>query len=244
MRKLFTLVELLVTIAVIAVLSSLLLPALGSARAVATKSVCSSNLRQIYQATAMYVSDYNSYLPPPYYLCYYSGLLSSYTNQTGDIALSSGRLLCKKSPRGLYYCPATPEPASRSVCWTPGLVPLSYYAPSYMQTLKETSSSTNGQGAWSLYLTSGGLLTDRRIEQIKPDTALMGEQNYYLTTLDTANCCGSFLEARYTNRQLLWCAPAWNYHRKSANFFFYDGHVAAYNYTRAVLFDNDWLPLN
>lgn len=244
MRRFFTLVELLVTIAVIAILSSLLLPALGSARAMATRAVCSSNLRQIYQATAMYVSDYNSYLPPPYYLCYYSGLLSPYTNQTGDIALSSGRLLCKKSPRGLYYCPATPEPASRSICWPSGLVPLSYYAPTYMQTLKASNSSANGQGAWSLYLNSGGVLTDRRIEQIKAGTALMGEQNYCTTTLDTANCCTSWLEAPYTNRQAQVNAPAWNYHRKSANFFFYDGHVSAYNYTGAVLFDNDWLPLN
>jgi prepilin-type N-terminal cleavage/methylation domain-containing protein/prepilin-type processing-associated H-X9-DG protein len=53
----FTLVELLVVIACIAVLSALLLPALARAKAAALQGACESNLRQLGLATEMYWSD-------------------------------------------------------------------------------------------------------------------------------------------------------------------------------------------
>ncbi|MGD0060622.1 MAG: prepilin-type N-terminal cleavage/methylation domain-containing protein [Verrucomicrobiia bacterium] len=59
----FTLVELLVVIAVIAILAGLLLPALSKARAVAMEAKCAANLRSWGQAFYLYAVDYNSYLP-------------------------------------------------------------------------------------------------------------------------------------------------------------------------------------
>ena len=56
-RRGFTLVELFAVIAVIVVLISLLLPALGKARDQARKAVCMSNLRQLTQAYFGYASD-------------------------------------------------------------------------------------------------------------------------------------------------------------------------------------------
>ena len=58
-KKRFTLVELLVVVAIIGILASMLLPSLARARSTAILKVCMNNLRQVGIASALYSGDEN-----------------------------------------------------------------------------------------------------------------------------------------------------------------------------------------
>ena len=59
----FTLVELLVVMAIVALAASILLPALGQSRETARIAICQSNLRQQMLAFEAYMGDYEQFYP-------------------------------------------------------------------------------------------------------------------------------------------------------------------------------------
>lgn len=64
-KKAFTLIELLVVISIIAILMSVMIPALGRARESAKSNLCKSNLKQIGVVLSLYANECNYKLPYP-----------------------------------------------------------------------------------------------------------------------------------------------------------------------------------
>lgn len=65
-RQAFTLIEMLVVIAIISILASLLMPALRNARDNAYSAYCGNNLRQIFTQFEIYASDHEDLIPWPH----------------------------------------------------------------------------------------------------------------------------------------------------------------------------------
>ena len=103
----FTLVELLVTIAVIAILAGMLLPALNRARESARGAQCINNKKQAMLAQIQYAGDYANFFiayrqaaSPTYGL--WGAILCNSQDATGDYTISGGGYL----PVASLQCPS------------------------------------------------------------------------------------------------------------------------------------------
>jgi prepilin-type N-terminal cleavage/methylation domain-containing protein len=116
----FTLIELVVVIALVVIIAALLFPTFSQARERARRASCLSNLRQISLAVLMYAQDFDEMLPRD---------VTQVGNQTVTDPCSSwnpiGRLETKLEPytrsTGVFACPSARTPlvawdSSRGVC--------------------------------------------------------------------------------------------------------------------------------
>ena len=109
----FTIVELLIVIAVIAILAGILFPVLQKAREKADSISCLSNLKQLGTAAMMYASDYDQH--PPAMWAHADGNLRYggwvfYRNfpngHEGDFMPEQGSLYPYVKSAGIYECPS------------------------------------------------------------------------------------------------------------------------------------------
>ena len=102
MRTFFTLIELMVVVAILAILMCLLLPALKNARELAWRINCGNNLGQLGLGFQYYLSDNNDYFP--YWIIYYTSNTSWWQNRVdGYLNVQD----YNKSP--LHKCMADPS---------------------------------------------------------------------------------------------------------------------------------------
>ncbi|OGV35545.1 MAG: hypothetical protein A2020_06995 [Lentisphaerae bacterium GWF2_45_14] len=102
-RHKFTLIELLVVISIIALLASMLLPALKKTQLTAKRIDCAGRLKQIGTGLISYSQDYHDLLPP-----YTDGGYSDWSERLAPYLNEPPRLNWKKRvEKTIYRCPST-----------------------------------------------------------------------------------------------------------------------------------------
>jgi prepilin-type N-terminal cleavage/methylation domain-containing protein/prepilin-type processing-associated H-X9-DG protein len=244
----FTLIELLIVIAIIAILASLLLPALSKARRAAHKISCAGNLRQIYGGALLYTSDWNGWLPPT---CAVDG--SQVVGGGSPVLVFINEYLkqncpapsyCYTFPRlgGLYFCPSI-KSAADSPCWDGSAEGSLGYFSNYVVTLKQQTTDPRS-GGWAFCgATSSDGSCHRKILTVKEGSAMMGEKFYYSTYSDRNTTSliyqNGFVDSSHRPKTDKY-ALGW-IHDNSSNLVFKDGHVQSLRYNGQSLFDEDFI---
>jgi prepilin-type processing-associated H-X9-DG protein/prepilin-type N-terminal cleavage/methylation domain-containing protein len=234
----FTLIELLFVIAIIAILASLLLPALARAKSRAWTVACLNNLNQLQTCWHLYTMDNGDLLVP-------NNSVAGVTTNGNSGALAAGGSWCLADPTavnvqngmlfpyntslGIYHCPADHSTLTDPAGHDGGTTRARSY---------NLSQSVNGYPEFDSGLASLLPCFKKLLDISKPNIAncmVFIDENEY-TLLDSQFGMPTDF---YDGSTTWWDMPA-NRHNQGANLSFADGHVEHYKWAVPMTF-NSWI---
>ena len=228
--KSFTLIELLIVIAIMAILAGMLLPALNKAKQMAQGTGCLGNLKQFGIALANYQSDYKEYN------CYALYDLSPYSNWMTSLGPYCGM-------KKITVYAANPDP------WTVKM---------WLCPAQDAKTYRKSYGYWFSYFASAATRNGQYVKQsffgvvsstmqYQPLKSSMFHSPGKIVGFTDCRKSGSdavyfwmFYDKKYNNRVEFENAGFSARHSGKTNAMYLDGHAAAFTPAYPVDYNSEW----
>ena len=216
-RRSFTLIELLIVIAIIAILAAMLLPALQKARSKARNITCVSNLRQISYLSANYM-DTEGFISPTES---YGGYDVSWTKALLPY-LRPGVKALNQPAEPLFSCPSQQNKLMNNPLWEQSWA---RKAATYAKNAYTGNSPQNYNGcSWGPY---GDTLRWFKQNQLKrPSRTLQFTEAYFASTAIVLSSTGSAIYYAATDTGSTTGSYTGGAHDSTSNIAWHDGHVS------------------
>ncbi len=216
--RIFTLIELLIVVAIIAILAAMLLPALNAARTKAKSIACLNNLKQAGQIAQFYINDNDSWAFGPLAGAIYSPAGNANYQAYGTLLYRHGYIPGKYLATGGYHvarymtCPTVKEQSGTRLILQDGLVN-SLYTYGIAQYAYDSSGKTI-------------VYPDKTFKTSQPAYSRPSNFPYFMDSANGTASAAPFPWYTWDCRNTNNAKPA-GVHAKLCNVAFLDGHAGA-----------------